>query len=67
MNKDEKLKKLFDNPLLEHVEQEDVSLFDLPESLKKEIREKPDYIAQRVPCDNFSDYEAGFKQVHLDL
>lgn len=67
VNKNIELEKLFDDPLLSSIEQEDVSLFDVPEILKKSEKEKPDYVAKRVPCLNFSAYEDGFRKVHQEL
>ncbi|MDO5663999.1 MAG: GIY-YIG nuclease family protein [Bacteroidia bacterium] len=67
MNIDEELKSIFSDPLLEHIEQEDLSLFDVPETLKKSTKDNPDYIAQRTLCENFHDYEDGFKKVHQEL
>ena len=67
VNKNIELEKLFNDPLLSGIEQEDVSLFDVPEMLKESEKEKPDYVAQRVACTNFSDYELGFKKVHREL
>lgn len=67
MNIDKELENIFEDPLLENIEKEDLSLFDVPENLKKTAKNSPDYVAQRVPCANFSDYEAGFKQVHQEL
>lgn len=66
MNIDKELENIFDDPLLENIGKEDLSLFDVPENLRK-TKDKPDYVAQRVPCANFYDYEAGFKQVHQEL
>lgn len=62
-----KLEKLFEDPLLQDIEKEDLSLFDVPENLKKSTKDQPDYVAQRVPCANFSDYEPAFKQVQREL
>lgn len=66
MNIDQELESIFDDPLLENVGKEDLSLFDVPENLRKS-KDAPDYVAQRVPCLNFSDYVAGFKKVHQEL
>lgn len=66
-NKNKELEDLFNDPLLSSIEQEDLSLFSVPKVLKKSANNRPDYIAQRVPCLNFSDYVSGFKKVHLDL
>ncbi|MFA7127351.1 MAG: hypothetical protein WC182_07385, partial [Bacilli bacterium] len=67
MSLEKELEKLFDDPLLKNVEDEDLSLFVIPEYLNKTTKDKPDYVAQRVPCLNFSDYEEGFKRVHREL
>ena len=37
MNIDDELEKLFKDPLLRDIEKEDLSLFDVPKSLKKSI------------------------------
>lgn len=67
MNIDDELEKLFQDPLLQDVDKEDLTLFDVPESLRKRAIDKPNYVAQRVPCANFSDYEPRFKRVHEEL
>lgn len=67
MSNDKELKKLFEDPLLQNIEKEDLSLFEVPENLKKSTKDSPDYVAQRVPCANFSDYEPGFRQVQQEL
>ena len=67
MSNDKELKKLFEDPLLQNIEKEDLSLFEVPENLKKSTKDSPDYVAQRVPCVNFSDYEPAFKQVQQEL
>lgn len=61
------LEELFNDPILEITDMEK-SLFTLPTVLKaKKERKETDYIAQKTVCENFSDYEQGFKQVHKDL
>ena len=61
------LEELFKDPILE-ITDEEKALFTLPEVLKaKKERKEADYVAQRVVCENFADYESGFKQVHKDL
>lgn len=67
MSIDKRLKKLFEDSLLQDIEKEDLTLFDVPENLKSSTKDKPDYVAQRIHCANFSDYELGFKQVHQEL
>ncbi len=64
---DKELEELFNDPLLDEIGKEDLSLFDVPESLKATDKDKPDYVARRVPCKNFADYEAGFHKVQLEL
>lgn len=61
------LEELFNDPILEITDMEK-SLFTLPTVLKaKKERKETDYVAQKTVCENFSDYEQGFKQVHKDL
>ena len=67
MSIDKELENIFNDPLLQNIEKEDLSLFDVPENLRKSDKDQPDYVAQRVPCANFSDYEPGFNQVHREL
>lgn len=67
MAKNKELEALFNDPLLENIEKEDLTIFDVPENLKKSNKSQPDYVAKRVRCDNFEDYETGFKEVHEDL
>jgi Meiotically up-regulated gene 113 len=64
---DKELEELFNDPLLDDIGQEDLSLFDVPENFKRTDNDKPDYVARRVLCANFSDYEEGFKKVQLEL
>lgn len=68
-NKDinKELEELFGDPILEITDMER-SLFTLPTALKaKKERGETDYVAQKIVCENFSDYEQGFKDVHKDL
>lgn len=64
---DKELEELFNDPLLDDIGKEDLSLFVVPENLKTTEKDKPDYVARRVQCVNFSDYEDGFKKVHIEL
>ena len=44
------------------------SLFDVPEHLQKDASKSvPDFIAQRNKCEDFDDYDTGFKAVHREL
>lgn len=63
----EQLMELFNDPIYD-TSSEVQSMFDVPEYMKKASIDRPDYIAQRVPCDNFEEkYAAGFKEVHAKL
>jgi hypothetical protein len=64
---DKELEELFNDPLLDSIGQEDLSLFDVPENFKRSDSDKPDYVARRVQCENFPDYEQGFKKVQIEL
>ena len=64
---DKELEELFNDPLLEDIGREDLSLFNVPDSFKITDKDKPDYVARRVPCTNFVDYEEGFRKVQLEL
>jgi hypothetical protein len=64
---DKELEELFNDPLLEDIGKEDLSLFEVPDNFKRSDNDKPDYVARRVHCANFSDYEEGFKKVHTEL
>lgn len=67
MSIDKELEELFNDPLLDCIGQEDLSLFDVPENFKRSDNDKPDYVARRVQCANFTDYEQGFNKVHIEL
>ena len=68
MNINKELDELLNDPMFE-VSNTEETLFELTEAMKraKEERKSADYVAQRRPCENFADYEAGFRQVHKDL
>lgn len=68
MNINKELDDLLNDPMFE-VSNTEETLFELTEAMKraKEERKAADYVAQRRPCENFADYEEGFRQVHLDL
>lgn len=68
MNVNKELDELLNDPMFE-VSNTEKTLFELTEAMKhaKEERKSADYVAQRRPCDNFADYEEGFRQVHQDL
>ena len=68
MNINKELDELLNDPMFE-VSNTEETLFELTEAMKraKEERKAADYVAQRRPCENFEDYEEGFRQVHKDL
>ena len=68
MNINKELDELLNDPMFE-VSNTEETLFELTEAMKraKEERKSADYVAQRRPCENFADYEEGFRQVHKDL
>lgn len=63
------LDDIFSDPLLNDVNPSAQSLFDLPDYMKKrlEARQEADYVAQRVKCEDFDRFEAGFKTIHAGL
>ena len=67
MDIDKELKTLFDDPLL-NVSEEEKSLFDIPQDMRRVIaRKKADYVAQHKLCENFDDYKPLFAKVHREL
>lgn len=62
------LDELLNDPLLD-ISDREKELFSVPKDMKKvqSKREKPDYIAQRKLCENFADYQSGFKNIHTEL
>lgn len=68
MNINKELDELLNDPMFE-VSNTEETLFELTEAMKraKEERKTADYVAQRRPCENFEDYEEGFRKVHKDL
>lgn len=68
MNINKELDDLLNDPIFE-VSNTEETLFELTEAMKraKEERKAADYVAQRRPCENFADYEEGFRRVHKDL
>ena len=67
MDIDEELEALFDDPLL-NVSEEEKSLFDIPQDMRKVIaKKKADYVAQHKLCENFDDYKPLFAKVHREL
>lgn len=61
------MKDIFNDPIFD-VEPEVQAIFDVPDYMRKQVNiERPDYIARRVECKDFKEYEAGFRTVHADL
>lgn len=67
MDIDKELEALFDDPLL-NVSEEEKSLFDIPQDMRRVIaKKKADYVAQHKLCENFDDYKPLFAKVHREL
>ncbi len=67
MMDDNELDDILKDPIF-NLSEEEKSLFSFPEVLHvKAKREKAEYVAQRVVCEDFFKYEPLFKQVHADL
>ena len=67
MDIEKELEAIFDDPLLKMSEEEE-SLFDIPQDMRRVIaRKKPDYVAQHKLCENFQDYKPLFAKVHQEL
>ena len=66
---EQQLTDIFNDPLFADVGEDDNGLFDLPDYMQQKLQERreADYIAQRVKCEDFDRYEAGFKEVHAGL
>ena len=66
---EQQLEAIFADPLLDDVGATVGSLFDLPDYMKRKLEERreADYVAQRVKCEDFGTFEAGFKEVHAGL
>lgn len=68
MDIDNQLGDLLNDPLFQPSESEQ-PLFDLTVTMRDTAKERlqAEFVAQRRPCENFSDYEQMFKDVHADL
>lgn len=61
------IKDIFNDPIF-NLAPETQAIFDVPDYMRKPVDiERPDYIARRVECKDFKEYEAGFRVVHADL
>ena len=61
------IKDIFNDPIF-NLAPETQAIFDVPDYMRKPVDiERPDYIARRVECKDFKEYEAGFKAAHADL
>ena len=67
MDIDAELQAIFENPIFATTS-ETASIFDVPKHLQKEVdKTLPDFIAQRTKCEDFDQYDLGFKKVHKEL
>ena len=62
------LDELFNDPLL-NIEEGEKKLFDLPEDMRRVIKEKkrPEFVAQHKLCEDFDLFRPLFERVHKDL
>ena len=71
MDINEELEQLFNDPLMD-VSEDEKRLFEMPDDMRrvekaKKLKERPDFVAQRRPCDDFDRYASLFAEVHADL
>ena len=68
MDIDKELDELFNDPLL-NIEEGEKKLFDMPEDMRRVIKEKkrPEFVAQHKLCEDFEQYRPLFERVHKDL
>ncbi len=66
---DDELSDIFNDPIFTEEQEEGSSIFDLPDYMKKKLveRKEADYVAKREKCEDFSMFEAGFKEIHRGL
>ena len=66
--KKDSLEDILNDPIFADVN-DDMGLFDLPDYMKKRLeeRQEADYVAKRVPCEDFEQFEDGFKEIHAGL
>ena len=66
---EQQLEDIFNDPIFSDVGQSDSSLFDLPDYMKKRLEERREaaYVARRVKCEDFQQFEAGFQEIHAGL
>jgi hypothetical protein len=64
---DKKLKNIMNDPMF-NISDKEKDLFDIPSGMKKVIaKKKPEYVAQRQPCEDFDKYEPLFANVNEEL
>ena len=66
---EQQLDDILDDPIFADVEQTNHSLFDLPDYMKQRLEERKeaDHVAQRIKCEDFNQFEKGFKEIHSGL
>jgi hypothetical protein len=70
LSEDEMLEQILNDPLLSDITNgDDLGLFDVPDYMKERIeaRKEADYVGKRVPCQEFDQFAAGFKEIHDGL
>ena len=58
---------IFEDDMLGIFDDENADLFEFKHTPKPDERAAADFVAQRVPCKNFADYEEIFNKIHSDL
>lgn len=66
--KEDSLEDILNDPIFADVS-DGAGLFDLPDYMKKRLEERceADYVARHVKCEEFDEFELGFKEVHTGL
>jgi len=58
---------IFEDDMLGIFDDENADLFEFKHTPKPDEKAKADFVAQRVPCKSFEEYEHRFKEIHSDL
>lgn len=70
LSPEEELEQLLYDPLLDDItDGGDLGLFDVPDYMKERLaaRREAEYVGRRRPCEDFAEFEAGFKERHAGL
>lgn len=61
------IEDIFEDDMLGIFDDKNADLFEFKHTPKPDDRARADFVAQRVPCLSFEDYEYRFKEIHSDL